>query len=463
MSRLLQMYNTHQKENGGKSLLTKALDSSPGSAEALVPEKLREIITNTIVRLSPILALVESVFDSQKVHEFNRITSLPRQGGAQGEGAVTPTRNAVYVRAGTTLKVIRRKGAVTGFLQDASEKQIDALAAEMENHLLSHVYDLDFYTLWGNELSNAFEYGGWDRFISSFRQTRQNPGTQVPTDTKILDELIDNNTRKQGSQHRKAFLMSPEMLSHLSRLEAQFRLNTDIKPKMGEIAVPGGWRMPTFRGIPIVETTATAPVKTMTTVTATDFTTGGSLPDDEYFFVVTPITYEGEQAASAQASATVSGGSGNGRVDLTFAEDTEALSYKVYFGLVSGVTGLQLHKEVPADTFDGIGTITGRTTTIVIDTASPDSSIPTGMQDDRPLQFINSVPQETIWLIDLDRFQGMGELAYTNKAGDRFGGLVTIKPLAEVDDNTPFLIKSYPALIDAFEATSGVIRGVRVA
>ena len=224
--------------------------------------------------------MIESVFDNQKVHEFNRITTLPRQGGAQGESAVTPTRNATYIRATTSLKVIRRKGAVTGFLQDASSKQLDALAAEMENHLLAHVYDLDYYTLWGNELGNVFEYGGWDRFISSFRQTRAT-GQQVPSDLRFLDDLIDNNSRKQGSKHRKAFLMSPEMLSFVSRLLTNVRLNQGLSGSgLSEIEIPGGWRMASYRGVPIIETTATRPIKSMTTVTATDFTSGGSLPDD---------------------------------------------------------------------------------------------------------------------------------------------------------------------------------------
>ena len=70
---------------------------------------------------------------------------------------------------------------------------------------------------------------------------------------------------------------------------------------------------------------------------------------------------------------------------------------------------------------------------------------------------------EVIFFWDLDEFQGMGKLAYTNSAGSRYNGLATVEPLAKTDDNMPFLVKSYPALIDSFEATSGIIRGNKTA
>jgi hypothetical protein len=138
----------------GKSLIRKALDSSAARGQALVPQKLEQAITNTVLRLSPELAMVETEFDNQKFHEFNRLTSLPSAGGGMGENAVTPTRNSTYARDQVQLKVIRRKGAVTNFLQDTSAKYIDASAAEMENHILAHAYDMATYVLYGNAIAD---------------------------------------------------------------------------------------------------------------------------------------------------------------------------------------------------------------------------------------------------------------------------------------------------------------------
>ena len=157
MNLVTQFANMQQDR---KTLIRKALDSSTGVGEALIPQHLEKIITNTAVRLSPEFALIESEFDAQKLHEFNRLTSLPAAGGAMGEGATTPVRNGAYERDSMELKVVRRKGTVTNFLQDTSRNYIDAAAAEMENHLQAHIYDINAYNVWGSggKLGGANKY-----------------------------------------------------------------------------------------------------------------------------------------------------------------------------------------------------------------------------------------------------------------------------------------------------------------
>lgn len=72
-------------------------------------------------------------------------------------------------------------------------------------------------------------------------------------------------------------------------------------------------------------------------------------------------------------------------------------------------------------------------------------------------------PPETIFFWDLDEYQGLGKLPYTNEGGSRFNGLVTFEDLAKTDDFLPFMLKSYCALADSFEKTSSIIRGLKVA
>lgn len=455
---LVRQFNQFAREN--KSLIQKALTSATNVGEALIPEHLEEVITNTIVRLSPEIAMVTPRFDPQKFHEFNRLTALPAAGGAMGEGATTPTRNSTYARVSAQLKVIRRKGSVTNFLQDSAANYVDAAAAEMESHLTAHVYDMIIYMLFGNKVANSYAFDGLDFFIQTNR-TNEAQGGVVPTTLAFLDTMIDANMDKQGAAHRKAFVMSPQMVSKISSLLTNVRLVQGLSGSgLSTVEVPGGWRLAAYRDIPIIASSACRPKITMGTVSTASAGSGGVITNDEYFFRVSVVTWDGESLASAEVSETTSGGADT--ITISWTAITGAMFYKVYEGLTTGV--LTLIRVIAAKTYDANGTITGNVTSLIF-TADPaaNTSAPTALQSDLPLVATGSVPPENIFFWDLDEFQGMGKLAYTNSAGSRFNGLVTMYPLAQTDDNLPFLVKTYAALIDSFEATCSIHRGLRVA
>lgn len=440
-----------------QSLIRKAFTSATGVGEAIIPEFLEDVITNTVVRLVPELAIPVMRYGAQKSHEFIRLTSLPLPGSAMGENSTTPTRNSTTERAFKELKVHKRKGAVTGFVQDASTNFIDAQAFEMETHLQAFGNDLRTYILYGNADADSFAFDGLDRFISSYRRNEVAAGV-IPTSLSTLDDMIDNNLRNQGSAHRKVFEMSPEMLSLFSRLYTQVRDNREAIRGTNVIQVDGGWRLQSYRDVPIVETTATRPVKQQGTVTIASAGSGGAIPNDQYFFQIAPVTWDGEQRGSAEVNVTTTNAD---TITLSFTADNEALFYKVYVGTATGANFLR--SIVSGFTYDSDGSPTASITQIQF-TSNPtvaDSSVPTHMQLDRPLGGTADGPSEVIFLWDLDEFQGLGKLAYTNTAGSRFEGLATVEPLAKTDDNTPFLVKSYLALIDSFERTSALHRGLR--
>lgn len=446
-----------------KSLIRKALTSATNVGEALVPEKLEEIITNTIVRMSPELAVIRARYDPQKVHEFNRLTALPAAGSAMGEGAVTPERNAMYARDTVTLKVYRKKGSVTNFLQDASANYIDAAAVEMENHLTGLVYDLNTDLLWGNELANVYAFGGLDRFVATNRIREAAPGT-VPTTLNFLDEMLDRNLEAQGEGHPRVFMMSARMLSKISNLLTNVRLNQGLTAGgLTQVNIGGGWRLNAYRDIPIITTSALRPQVTMGTVTATP-AGSGTITNDEYFIRVAPVTYNGEELASAEATTGVT--SSAATVTLAWTAITGALYYKIYCGLTTGQANTTLVAVIPAFAYDGAGTLGVAVTGYVWTNVDPNvalASAPSHMQADTPYIATGDVPQETVMLWDLHEHQGMGKVPYTNRGGAKFNGLVTIKPLAETDDWIPFLIKSYLALAPAFERSCVIHRGLRVA
>jgi hypothetical protein len=84
-----------------------------------------------------------------------------------------------------------------------------------------------------------------------------------------------------------------------------------------------------------------------------------------------------------------------------------------------------------------------------------------GTADDYPIVATGGVTPESVLLWDLDKYQGLGKVPYTNTGGDRFNGLVTMQPLAITDDNIPFLIRTYCVLCPSFEGTSVLARGLR--
>jgi hypothetical protein len=463
-----------------KTLIRKALDSSAGVGGALVPQHLEKTITNTVLRLSPELALLEPEFDPQKLHEYNQLTALPSAGGAMGEGATTPVKNGTYARKSITLKVIRRKGTVTNFLQDASKSYIDAAAAEMENHLQSHVYDLNTYNVWGSAGANAYAWDGLDSICvnDSKRRIVEAVAGVVPASLKFLDDMIDLNLRKQGVAHKKAFLMSPEMQSLTSRLLTNVRLEQDV----GVTEIKGGWRLMTYRGIPIVPTSLTSPGGKMGAVTATFANSGGTVADGAYYFRVAYVDWSGESEASDEATVTCSGGAGNAHVvTLAWTAVDGAMFYKVYAAITTSGAE-KLVAVLPAGTYLADGTPAANVTGCAISTApatrnptvtlsatsgvttGPTLSVPTAtMALDVPYVANAGVVPETVILWDLDKYQGLGKFPYTNQGGSRFNGMVTMELLARTDDNIPFLIKSYGGLCPSFDLTSVIHRGLRVA
>lgn len=474
MKGLIDQYNALGAQR--KTLIQKALTSQAGSGEALIPEKLEKIITNTVVRLSPEMAVIQPEFDNQKLHSFNRLKKLPRAGGFMGEGATTPTSQGSYERASVELKILRRKGAVTNFLQDSSKKFIDASTAEMENHLQAHVYDIINALKFGNAGANKYSFDGLDKIIKTNRYNESRGGT-VPTDLSFLDDMIDANIRKNGAGHNKVLMMSPEMQSLVSRLLTNVRLMQGNAGTLGHVEINGGWRLATYRDIPILPVAdmgSGSNAEQMGTVTL-DATGTGTIPAGDYFFQVSAITLDGETLACAEVTDTISA---NKSAKLQWTAVENASYYKIYCSKTTGTE--KLVAVIPASTYDGTGTYVSEVTGVEIttdpsvknptlklvatgsfDQPSITASVTDAMADDLPLVATGSVAPETVMLWDLDKYQGLGKVPYTNVGGDKFGGLVTMTPLAITDDNIPFMVKSYLALCDAFEATSYMIRGLR--
>jgi hypothetical protein len=246
MSRLLRQFNKLANNKG--NLLQKAiLTSATNVGEALTPKKVEEIISNLLPRLAPELAIIKTKFWPSKNYSYRRLATRPSAGSAMGEGAVTPTTRGTYTEADIQMKVMRRKGSVTNFLQDAASDVYDASAVEMQNHLEAQALDLIYYIIWGNANANTWEHSGLGVFISTNRTVQAYAGV-VPTSLSTLDDMIDQNSILGGASHDKVFLMSPEMGSLFSRLLTNVRLNQNAGGGgTPDIMIDGGWRLQTYR------------------------------------------------------------------------------------------------------------------------------------------------------------------------------------------------------------------------
>lgn len=493
---LLRQY--HQNPQFSKSLVQKALTAAAASGGPLTPQILERLITNTMVALAPEIAMIVPKKVAGKFAEFNRVTALPTGNGLMGDGATTPVTQSSYVRTGRNLKVLRRKGAVTVFLQDASRDYIDVVAQEMENFLQAHVFDMNMINLFGSEDTDAQSWTGLDSLIGSLTTSGIVPNrfntSGVPTNLGFMDAAIDSNTRRQGQRHRKAFLMSPEMLSLVSRILSNVRLvQNQTGSGLQTIEINGGWRLQAYRNVPIIESRLCRPQGQMGAVTTFTASAGASASAlggaTTLYCKVSYIGWDGESQCSPEVSLPITT---EDLLNIGFAAVPGALLYKVYIcNTADGGSGSEkLVLRIPARLYDGNQTpadsvisvqLTGnphtRNPTIVqmngavVGAAAVGggvvplitTSVPYSMAGDTPLDAVGSSPMENIFFWDLDEIQGMGRFAYTNTDGSRFRGLATMEPLAKTDDNLPFLVKTYGTLIDAFEKTSYQIRGLRAA
>lgn len=485
MNPLLSNFARACKNDG--TLIHKALTSAAGVGAALIPQSLEKIITDTVIRLSPELYLMTMLSIASKNHEFNRLTERPNRGGAMGENSTTPVSNSKTVRDNVNLKIVKRKGRVSGYLQDTSREYIDSVAYEMDNELQAHVLDMIYYIYRGNKDGKTYvnsveeqtpdvEFDGLERYISSNRVNKASGGT-VLSSLKEIDDMIDASRRKGSARHKLTLAMGPEMLSTLSRLLTNVRLQQPIDGRGITVTdIGGGHRLAHYRDIPIIETTSLTPIETLSSVItlAQEDTAVGSLSDGTFFVYIEPITYEGEQMPKSEQSVVLSAGTATQRIRISLdaahksvAGVENVLSYRIFVGTTTGAANCKLVKEVPAFVYDSDNAPSGDngvgTNYIWIPSLTPGSDVATQMVNDTPLQDTGGKNPESIILWDLDPIQGLGKLPFTNTAGSDFQGLITTEPLAKIEDYTQFLIKSYVALTNSFEATSYWVRGLRTA
>lgn len=446
---------------GSKELIRKAMSTGATSGGPLIEQHYETTITNTAIRLNPYLAVPEYEYDPQLTHRFTRRTALPSPGSAMGQLAYAPDRAATREQATVDMKVMQRHGSVAGLARAATKKNYDAERVELEDHIEAFANDIAIYFLYGNLDADQYAFDGLDKFIATNR-TNASLGGVVPTDMSILDNMIDASRSKKSHGHRVVFSMSPFLLRKFSSLWTNVRdQRPAVRDNTDDIFIDGGYRLRTYDGYPIIEGSQTRPIEQMGAVVYSDAGAGGNIANNTRYFRVAHVTWDGEQ----EASAAVNGTSVNAdTITLTWASNENAMFYKIYAGAAPNTETLV--KVISGFTYDANGTPTANVTshTFTSEPLTADAnSVPTHMQSDLPLSSVGGVRPEIIHLWDLDKYQGLGKIAHTNDLGTELEGFLGIEKLGRTRNVSDFLLFTYMAMIDSYEATSAMYRGVRTA
>lgn len=141
----------------------------------------------------------------------------------------------------------------------------------------------------------------------------------------------------------------------------------------------------------IITSAATSvPLDSLPTPAGTPKTSGGSMADGTYYYVITALDAAGETIKSPQSSAnTITGGGGAGSVELTWNAVAGATSYKVYRTTVSGTY------TTPA--YIGNPTVNGTAATPYVDTLlTPSAGAPPTATTTNPAIKLSSDGSSTV-------------------------------------------------------------------
>jgi len=429
----------HKSRSAALTELEKALTSAAGSGGWLVPEDLEPLLVEFLYYLSPLTALMEVKKANGTTHEINRRTGVP---GAWFEGELTATPSStgtVIVRNTVALKILRVGSGVSGFLQSATQKGIDALESEQTAAIEAMADLIEYGLVWGNAVADAFQFSGFDPTI-----TTNLFDVNDVVELTDLDNMIDNAIAFRGVERDpKLFLMSPAMRSKVSGLQ------TKVYKTVQTIQFEGGMEMESYREIPIYQTSLMAPPSTLGVCVGVENAVAGTVANGTYYFRIAGVTLQGEQVSCAEFNVTVVGGGTTGITVALPAADATIHLYKVFCGSASGTH--YLLTTVAGHTYTAAGAILANIATFNL------QAITVPVAGQRPLD----ATDESIMLLNLNPQRASGIVSLMNVLGEEVTNLVQYIPLATTRDAYDFLMSSFLALEVPWERLHAYSRRVR--
>lgn len=432
-------------------LLNKALLTS-ATGSALIPYDLNPAILEYLGKINPLWAAIPKKQADSKTHEYTVRTAVP---SARFEGELTDPSavSSTYARSSVQLKIMRIAGGVSGYQQAVTERFVDALQTEVSGAVEGFGELVEWATLYGNK-NDAYQFDGLEALMladSAAKKSISAGGNILDVDGVIslshLDAMIDAvNSYRGGQRDRRVFVASNSMISKISGLQ------TKISRNVQSVEFEGGFRMLTYRDLPLVPSSYVSPAATTTSpAVSAAAAAGGSLPDLARYYAIASVTPAGEQLMGSIATATTA--TTNNSVALTWTADANALLYKVYRGDATGADNMGLLATIAAKTYDGTGAVSG---TVAAYTDDGSATVNTAV---RPL----ATGEENIFLVDLDPTRGIQFVGKMSPLGEAVDSFVSFVPLATRKSAYEFLIESFMAMIAPYPALHAIARRAKTA
>lgn len=433
--------------------LNKALMTSTGAGANLLPYDLDPIIGEYLGKVSPMWAALPKKQADGKTHEYTIRTAVP-QAWFEGELATPAPATSTYKRESVQLKILRVAGGVSGYQQAVTERFVNALQAEVEGAVQGFGEMVEWAILHGNK-ADAYQFDGLDALMAADATARKSiatggnilDGAGSTIALSNLDSMIDAvNSYRIGGNDRRVFVMSNAMISKITGLQ------TRISRTVQTVDFEGGFRMSTYRDIPLVPSSFVSPSSTTTspTVTATA-AAGGAMADGTYHYAIASVTATGEQLMGVTDDATTA--TTNNSVDLTWTADANAKLYRIYRGAAATAASMTLLAVIPAKTYDSEGVVSGNVT------SWSDEGALTPVAAIHPL----TTGEESIYLVDLDATRGLQMFGMMSPLGERTDTFVSYIPLATRKSAFEFMIEGFMAPAAPYPVLHSVARRVKPA
>ncbi len=416
-------------------------------------EDLDPVLHEELVEKQPLISLFGLKQADGKTHEFRKVTSHPK---GWFEGEVTPANNrkGTYTRDSVQLKILRNWGSVSGFNQAVTEKDLDALALEIDLSLQGIGDIIEWSTLYGSsgDLDDAFtgdEYqftGLLPMIYSEVSATNilDVAGGKVSLDD--LDVMLDMVDYRGTDGDPKFFGMSSRMKQIVDGLQTKVQMNLEQMELFD-----GKFTMGSYDQKPIFKTNmlkaGTTGVTSLAAAEGSDVSSGAA--NSEYGFRVSSVSFSGECVAVAEDAVTPTA---DYDVDLTWTADSDAYLYMIWVEPAGG-GGYDLIDIIPALTYDSEGTVNG---TVEAYTYADFSQIDENIQ---PLES----GEEIIILSNASDRNGASYLGLVDSMGQSVDSMVSYVPLARTKDTYDFMLKSYMAMKIVNPALFAVARHVKLA
>lgn len=318
-------------------------------ASALIQKRIDRTLLEYQRRYAPLVRSIPTVKWDSTVYYFNNSTTQPA-GGFVTDGGARPVSSSIYNQNLYPIKLLQSVGAVTGYAQQVTADLIGNLRArEIMKAAKGLYWDVETAVCWGNAAATQGgpypQFDGLDTLAATFSGDSQNAidfgGNAFSLGA--LDQLIDlveGNVAEDVCNTEWMFVVSPTADSRLAQLFTNQQRFVDIQ--RAEVAT--GLIVPTYRNVPIIKSSFLAPRgASMGTVTAAGVSSGGTLANGTYYYVVSAIiARSGESLGSVECSASVTG---TGVITLSFTppvgfEGGAPVSYKVFRSSGSGTETL---------------------------------------------------------------------------------------------------------------------------